>query len=171
MAIQIGDGTGNPTLSSINPSIEKGTDADKEYSIYGEFSANGFNKNKLVHDVGTLSMARTSYTILSQQLAEEGNNSGGSQFFICTQYMQGFNGQYAAFGNIISGMDTLMAIKNVELETEVNEETKEETKTTKPKNDVVIKSITVDTKGIDYGMPETQDAFDYSEWFSSQMGS
>ena len=171
MEIQNGDGTGSPTLSALDPSIEKGSEADKEYSIYGEFLGNGFTKNKLVHDVGTLSMARTSYTVLSQQLLEEGNNSGGSQFFICTQYMQGFNGQYAAFGNIISGMDTLMAIKNVEVETEVNEETKEETKTTKPKQDIIIKSITVDTKGIDYGMPETQDAFNYSEWLSGQMGS
>ncbi len=164
-----GDGTGSPTLSAINPSIEKDSEADKEYSIYGEFLANGFKKNKLVHEVGTLSMARSSYTMLSQSLAEEGNNSGGSQFFICTQYMQGFNGEYAAFGNIISGMDTLMAIRNVELKTEVNEETKEETKTTEPKEDIIIKSVTVDTKGIDYGMPETQDVFDYSDWFTSQI--
>lgn len=163
-----GDGTGGPTLSSVDSGIEKSSDNDKEYSIKGEFKANGYS-NKIVHEKGVLSMARSSYTQLSSDLAEEGYNSAGSQFFVCLKYMPSFNGEYAAFGKIISGMETLDAISKVELKVDKNEETGEETKTTTPKDDVIINSITIDTKGIDYGKPDTLEPFDYYSWYLNKM--
>ncbi len=157
-----GDGTGGPTLSAIDKSIEKGSDADKEYAIVGEFKANGYD-NPLAHEKGVLSMARSNYN--TTELIEEGNNSAGCQFFICTDYCTSFNGQYAAFGKLISGWDTIDKISSVELKTEVNEKTGAETKTTEPKDTIKISSITVDTKGVEYGKPETHDVFDYSSWY------
>lgn len=65
------------------------------YSIKGEFSANGF-KNELKHDRGVLSMARTMAP-----------NSAGSQFFIMHENSPHLDGQYAAFGKLIEGIDVV----------------------------------------------------------------
>ena len=65
--------------------------------IYGEFSANGFSQNTLSHTRGVISMARSA-----------DNNSASSQFFIC--YSDGcrqLDGEYAAFGKVIEGMDVV----------------------------------------------------------------
>lgn len=161
-----GDGTGGPTLSAVDKSIEADSDKDTEYTIVGEFKANGYN-NPIVHDKGVISMARTNYGTL--ELAEESYNSAGSQFFICTKYMSAWNGQYAAFGKMTRGWDTLDKISNVELKVEKNEETGEETKTSTPVQDVIISSITVDTKGVEYGAPETLEPFNYYNWYFSRM--
>ena len=161
-----GDGTGGPTLSSINSNIEKDSDADKEYRIVGEFKANGYD-NPIVHDKGVISMARTNYGF--EEIATESYNSAGSQFFVCLDYMQGWNGQYAAFGKMTSGWDTLDAISKVELKTEKNEETGEETKTTTPAKDIIISSITVDTKGVEYDAPEALEPFNFYSWYFSRM--
>lgn len=163
-----GDGTGGPKLSSIDSSIEKDSENDTEYAIVGEFIANGYD-NPLVHDKGVISMARSDYRSLSPNLTEESYNSAGSQFFICTKYMQSFNGQYAAFGKMTSGWDTFDAISSAERKKEVNEETGEETKSSTPANDIIISSITVDTHGVDYGKPKTVEPFDYYTWYMSQM--
>lgn len=157
-----GDGTGGPTLSSVDSSIEKDSDEDKEYAIVGEFKANGY-KNPIVHEKGVISMARSSYN--SAELLSESYNSAGSQFFICTDYCPSFNGNYAAFGKLIDGWETLDAISKVELKVEVDEETKEETKTSEPKETIKMTTVTVDTKGVDYEAPETQGTFDYSSWY------
>ena len=163
-----GDGSGGPTLSAINSEIEKDSDEDTEYAIVGEFKANGYD-NPLSHEKGVISMARSDYRSLSPNLTSESYNSGGSQFFICTKFMQSFNGQYAAFGKITSGWDTFDAIANAERKKEVNEETGEETKTSTPENDIIISSITVDTHGKDYGKPETVSPFDYYTWYINQL--
>ena len=63
------------------------------YSIEGEFAMNGFN-NDLKHERGVLSMARSMNP-----------NSAGSQFFIMVDAAPHLDGQYAAFGKIIEGMD------------------------------------------------------------------
>lgn len=63
------------------------------YSIEGEFAANGF-KNNLKHERGVLSMARSMNP-----------NSAGSQFFIMVADAPHLDGQYAAFGKIIEGME------------------------------------------------------------------
>ena len=161
-----GDGTGGPTLSALDSSIEKDSDADKGYTIVGEFKANGYD-NPIVHEKGVISMARTSYG--TAELATEGYNSAGSQFFICTKYMQAWNGQYAAFGKMTSGWDTLDKISNIELKVEKNEETGVETKTSTPAQDIIISSITVDAKGVEYGAPETLEPFNYYNWYFSRM--
>lgn len=107
-------------------------------------------------------MARSTYT---SEILEEGYNSAGSQFYICLKDAPSLNGAYASFGKVISGMDTVDKISEVELGVNKNEETGEETKTSKPANDVVISNITIDTKGIDFGKPEVHEAFDFSAWY------
>ena len=101
------------------------------YSIKGEFSSNGF-KNDLAHTEGVLSMARSQM-----------NDSAGSQFFIMTKESPHLDGQYAAFGKVIKGMDIVHQIENVETDA-----------MDKPIKDVVIESIKVDTKGVDYPSPD-----------------
>ncbi len=101
------------------------------YSIYGEFTDNNF-KNDLAHTEGVLSMARS-----------QNENSAGSQFFIVTKDSTDLDGQYASFGKVIKGMDIVHKIENVE--TDYND---------KPVNNVVIESIKVDTKGVEYKAPD-----------------
>lgn len=69
--------------------------------IKGEFKANGFN-NELLHKKGVISMARTSDP-----------NSASNQFFICTSDCPHLDGNYAAFGKVINGFDTLDYLNNV----------------------------------------------------------
>lgn len=101
------------------------------YSIKGEFTKNNF-KNDLKHTEGVLSMARSI-----------NNDSAGSQFFIMTKDTPSLDGEYASFGKVISGMDIIHEIENVE--TDAND---------KPVKDVIIESIKVDTKGEKYDEPE-----------------
>lgn len=101
------------------------------YSIKGEFTNNKF-KNDLAHTEGVISMARS-----------QSKNSAGSQFFIVTKDASHLDGQYASFGKVISGMDIIHEIESVE--TDSND---------KPIKDVIIESIKVDTKGIDYKEPD-----------------
>ena len=68
------------------------------YSIKGEFAANGV-KNPIKHKSGVISMARAMNP-----------NSAGSQFFIMHQDAPHLDGQYAAFGHIVEGMETVDAI-------------------------------------------------------------
>lgn len=67
-----------------------------EKTIKGEFSANGFRQNTLTHDRGVVSMARSAAP-----------DSASSQFFICYESAPHLDGNYAAFGRVISGMDTV----------------------------------------------------------------
>lgn len=85
--------------------VIQGGNGKKTDTIKGEFYANGVN-NQLKHERGVVSMART---ILS-------NNSASSQFFIClsTERCSQLDGQYATFGRVIAGMDTVDKIANVE---------------------------------------------------------
>lgn len=100
------------------------------YSIKGEFSSNGF-KNTLNHDPGVLSMARSGMP-----------NSAGSQFFIMHKTASHLNGQYAAFGKVIEGMDIVDAI--AEVDCDMND---------RPKKTQRMKAVTVDTFGVDYPEP------------------
>ena len=104
------------------------------YEINGEFAANGFRQNDLVHTTGVLSMARTMAP-----------NSAGSQFFIMVAPAPHLDGQYAAFGQVTDGTDIAIDISRVPRNM-MND---------KPKKDVVIASIRVDTQGVDYPEPET----------------
>ncbi len=171
-----GDGTGSPNLSDLDPNIKK--ENDREYCIKGEFLANK-HKNTLKHQEGVISMARADYTSYSPNLSEESYNSAGSQFFIMTANNTSLDGSYAAFGKVIEGMDVVHAIEKVEVkaienskETEENssEETKEEKEKSIPVKDVVISKVTVETNGIDYGMPKTLEQWDYYDWIYKTYG-
>ena len=101
------------------------------YSIKGEFAQNGF-ANNLAHDRGVLSMARAMHP-----------NSAGSQFFIMVEKAPHLDGQYAAFGKVIEGMEVADAI--VSVKTDWND---------RPRQAQKMKKVTVDTFGVDYPEPE-----------------
>ena len=173
-----GDGTGGASLADIDTSIEKDSDADTEYSIKGEMVANGYNKNTLNLTQGTVAMARSDYTSYSSSLAEESYNSGSSQFFIMTtDDNTALSGYYTGFGKVIEGMDVVTKIAEVEVKvgsnesgTEGEETSTENSEKSTPVETVKISSISVDTFGIDYGMPETQEPFNYMKWLYSLYG-
>ena len=102
------------------------------YEIKGEFSANGF-KNDLKHTLGVLSMARTMIP-----------DSAGSQFFIMVADAPHLDGQYAAFGKITENAQAAVDISRVNRNMYSD----------MPKKPQVIKTIRVDTQGVDYPEPE-----------------
>ena len=101
------------------------------YSIKGEFSHNGFTNN-LKHDPGVLSMARTMIP-----------DSAGSQFFVMHKAAPHLDGEYAAFGKIIEGMDVVNKI--AETDTDFSD---------RPLTEQKMASVTVETFGVDYPEPE-----------------
>lgn len=100
------------------------------YSIKGEFTANRF-ENNLKHDRGVLSMARTMNP-----------NSAGSQFFIMVEKAPHLDGQYAAFGKVIEGIEVADAIVNTRTD-----------HMDKPLTDQRMKAVTVETFGEVYPEP------------------
>ena len=102
------------------------------YGIKGEFAQNGF-ANDLKHSAGVLSMARSMMP-----------NSAGSQFFIMHKDAPHLDGAYAAFGKIIEGMDVVN--KSAEVATDYSD---------RPMEDQRMKTVTVETFGVDYDEPET----------------
>ena len=170
-----GDGSGSPSLSDIKDGVEK----DEQYNIPGEFIANGYTQNTLKHTEGVISMARKDYSQISS-LTEYGYNSAGSQFFIMTEDSSSLDGLYAAFGQVIEGMDVVEKISKTEVyyrssELKEGEEAPKDKEgntieSDKPKKAPVIKSITVETYGGDYGIPKTVEVFDYNAWLMQQYG-
>ena len=104
------------------------------YQIKGEFAANGFTTNDILHTTGVLSMARTMAP-----------NSAGSQFFVMVAPAPHLDGQYAAFGQITEGQEIAIDISRVQ-RSMFND---------KPKQDQKIASVRVDTLGEVYPEPET----------------
>ena len=103
------------------------------YSIAGEFAANGF-ENNLSHERGVISMARAQHP-----------DSAGSQFFIMHADYPALDGQYAAFGRVIEGIEAVDRVAGVE--TDAND---------RPTEDQVIKSIRVETNGVEYAAEKIQ---------------
>lgn len=101
------------------------------YSIKGEFSQNGV-PNDLAHTPGVLSMARAMHP-----------DSAGSQFFIMHKTSPHLDGAYAAFGKVIEGLDVVDKIATTR--TDFRD---------RPTTPQVMKSVTVDTFGVDYPEPE-----------------
>lgn len=101
------------------------------YSIKGEFAQNGF-KNDLKHTEGVLSMARSMMP-----------DSAGSQFFIMHKAAPHLDGQYAAFGKVIEGIDTVDEI--AQCDTDFSD---------KPLDPQIMKKVTVETFGVTYPQPE-----------------
>lgn len=159
-----GDGKTDATLGDLN-----GTEATEAYSIKGEFLANGIT-NTVKFEEGTLAMARADYTQASSSLATQSYNSGCSQFFIMTKENSNLNGYYTSFGKVTEGLDVLHAIEAIEVKKAEGSEDSEDAEVSTPVNPPVIKSITVETYGIDYKKPKTLKPFDYTAWLYSQYG-
>ena len=159
-----GDGTGLATTSDLRDDGD-----DTEYTIKGEFIANGVD-NKLQFEEGVVAMARSDYTSYSSSLTEESYNSGSSQFFIMTAENTGLNGQYTSFAKVIEGMDIVHQIEGVEVKAADDADTTGNTEVSTPVDPPVITSIRVETNGIDYGLPETLTPFDYMTWLYQQYG-
>lgn len=104
----------------------KEQDAD---TIKGEFYANGF-ENDLAHDRGVISMARTAQSM----------DSASSQFFIMQEYSPHLDGQYAAFGKVIDGMEVVDDIASVKTGTVAASGMQDV-----PVEPIIIETITVDT--------------------------
>jgi peptidyl-prolyl cis-trans isomerase B (cyclophilin B) len=103
------------------------------YSIAGEFASNGFD-NPLEHERGVLSMARS-----------QSPDSAGSQFFIMVEDSPHLDGDYAGFGKVIEGMETVDEIVTTERD-----------EMDKPLEDQVMKEVNVDLKDYDYPEPEVE---------------
>lgn len=103
------------------------------YGIKGEFQVNGF-LNEQSHLRGVVSMARSMDP-----------NSAGSQFFIVHQDATHLDGQYAAFAKVIEGMDVVDRIASVEKD-----------ERDKPLEDQIMKNVSVETFGVDFGEPERE---------------
>ena len=162
-----GTGQGSATLADLKDDGDSSTD----YSIKGEFVANGVN-NTLKFDEGVIGMARNDYTQYSSSLKEESYNSGSSQFFIMTKANTSLNGYYTAFGKVTEGMDVVHKIENVEVKAadSTSDSSSSNTEVSTPVETVKISSVTVDTQGIDYGLPNTLTPFNYMSWLYKQYG-
>lgn len=157
-----GDGTTGAKISDLKDDGE-----DEEYTIKGEFLANGVT-NTIKFEEGTIAMARADYTSYSSGLTDESYNSGCSQFFIMTENNSGLNGYYTAFGKVIEGMDVVEKIENVEVKVAEGQEETEGAEVSTPVEQPKITTISVETFGIDYELPETLEPFDYTSWFYKQ---
>ena len=102
------------------------------YHIQGEFSSNGFKQNDISHERGVLSMARAQHP-----------DSAGSQFFVMHEDAYYLDGQYAAFGKVVEGMETVDSI--AETKTDWSDRPYEEQK---------IKTVTAETFGVIYEQPK-----------------
>ena len=101
------------------------------YQIKGEFIQNGVN-NTLAHTRGVLSMARSGHP-----------DSAGSQFFIMHQDSPHLDGQYAAFGKVIEGIEVVDSV--ADFQTDMRD---------RPMQDIIMKKVTVETFGLTYQEPE-----------------
>ena len=101
------------------------------HHIKGEFASNGFAQNDIKHVRGVLSMARA--------MAPD---SAGSQFFVMHEDADYLDGQYAAFGRVIEGMETVDEIASVKTDWH-----------DRPYEDQIMKSVTAETFGVSYDEP------------------
>lgn len=102
------------------------------YHIKGEFAGNGFTQNDIAHVRGVLSMARAQHP-----------DSAGSQFFVMHEDADYLDGQYAAFGKVIEGMETVDEI--AEIKTDWHD---------RPYEDQIIAEMTAETFGVEYPKPK-----------------
>lgn len=127
------------TLVQMGDPNNDGT-GDAGYYIKGEFANNGYKKNDLSHVSGTVSMARFG----SANNDSDYYDTASSSFFIMTGDRESLDGDYAAFGKVIRGLDDF--VKLGKLETDDNQ---------MPLDEITIESITIDTYGRDIGEPKT----------------
>ena len=103
-----------------------------DYSIKGEFDAAGF-RNPLRHTTGVISMARAFHP-----------HSAGSQFFIMVEDAPHLDGQYAAFGKVLDGLNEALSIVSQERDSD-----------DRPLKEQTMKNVVVETFGVEYPEPET----------------
>lgn len=108
------------------------------YRIKGEFSNNN-HKNDLSHERGVISMARQG----NPYFPASAYNTAGSQFFIMHADSDFLDGDYAAFGKVIEGMDVVDRIATTETDG-----------SDRPLEMQPMQSVRVDTFGVDYGEPD-----------------
>ena len=101
------------------------------YTIKGEFSKNGFKSNDIKHLRGVLSMARAMHP-----------NSAGSQFFIMHANAASLDGEYAAFGKVVEGIEVVDEIAATATDWH-----------DKPKTPQIMEKVTVETFGENYSAP------------------
>ncbi len=101
------------------------------YNIKGEFSGNGFDQNDLSHQRGIISMARAQHP-----------DSAGCQFFITVADAGFLDGQYAAFGKVLEGMETADEIVGVQRNSQ-----------DRPNTEQKMKKVTVETFGETFAAP------------------
>lgn len=127
---------GSPVHRIVEYSIvQMGKPADSDavdagYYIEGEFSNNGYVKNDMLHEKGVLSMART---VGSTGNSEDYYDTASCQFFICVDNETTLNGDYAAFGKIISGYDEFEKISKMDVDENYA-----------PRDEIYIESVTVE---------------------------
>ena len=102
------------------------------YRIKGEFSGNGFRQNDISHVRGVLSMARSGHP-----------DSAGSQFFVMHEEADYLDGQYAAFGKVVEGLEVVDEIANTRTDW-----------SDRPYETQKMKCVTVDTFGVAYEEPQ-----------------
>lgn len=162
----------NPKASMLFEEIKADSEQDFEYSISGEFVANGYTKNSLRHEKGVITLIRNNY---GSGLSDQSYNSGNAQIAIMMgEESSNLNGLYAAFGRITEGLDLIEKVYNEAeiVKTEENSEELTEADTIKAfEKAPVITSATVDTHGIDFGNPMIQQAFNYEEYMYQYMSS
>ena len=179
-----------PKISNLRDLAENET--DKAYNIKGEFIENGYNDNTLSHQRGVISMYRHTeanykneldmvrlmgdeYSAYADTLVEDMQDSQNGGFFILTEDAPEFDGQFTAFGRVIEGMDVLDSISKIELKkpdaesTDENTEKTEQEISTKPVVAPIITKVTVETSGVDYGIPETENYFEFDDIFNMFM--
>ena len=108
------------------------------YRIKGEFSNNN-HKNDLSHERGVISMARQG----NPYFPASAYNTAGSQFFIMHADSDFLDGDYAALGKVIEGMDVVDRIATTETDGSY-----------RPLETQTMQSVRVDTFGVDYGEPD-----------------
>ncbi len=160
-----GEGTTNATLADLKDGGE-----DEEYTIKGEFIANDV-ENDIKFEEGVIGVARADYSQYSSELLDESYNSGSSQFFIMTKATSSLDGLYTPFGKVIEGLDVVHKIEEVEVKSADDSEESSSSEQSTPVNPPVIKSISVETNGVDYGLPETLEPFDMMTWYYQNYAS
>ena len=109
------------------------------YCIFGEFTNNGF-ENNLKHTRGVISMARKG----DLKNPAPYYDTAGSQFFICVTSTSSLDDDYASFGKVVYGMDTVDGIVMQQKNADDD----------KPLIDQMMKKVIIDTKGVEYPEPE-----------------
>ena len=102
------------------------------YHIKGEFAGNGFKQNDIGHVRGVLSMARAQHP-----------DSAGSQFFVMHEDADYLDGQYAGFGKVVEGMETVDEIANTKTDW-----------SDRPYETQKMKKVTVEMFGVEYDEPQ-----------------